>query len=167
MEEKFYYSKGFIKRWWLNVMLTGTFLIVLYVVFIVPFFGSVPFLLLAYVALPIVILALSLVRFLFERNKPAIVLSNERVALGPLSIIRAFSFTSQVHNWSKFEIDIGRIVSANTYEALSSFFSDGKKRMRILFKDDSNKESALDIILNRIDNPERLIEIFKRRIKFE
>lgn len=167
MEEKFYYSKYFIKRWRLNLMLVGTFFIIGYVIFVVPFFGRIHFVPLAFVALPIVGLAISLVRFLFERDKPAIVVTNERISLRPLSTIRAFSFTSKVYNWSKLEINMGGIVSANTYEALSSFFSDGKKRMRILFKDDNSKETALDIVLNRIDNPERLIEILKQRIKFE
>ena len=167
MEEKFYFSKAFIKRWLLSLMLMGTFFIIGYVIFYVPFFGRIPFVLLAFFALPIVGLALNLVRCLFERSKPAIVVTNERITLRPLSTIRAFSFTSKAYNWSKLEINIERIISANIYEALSSLFSGGKKRMRILFKDDNNKESTLDIVLNRIDSPERLIEVLKQHVKFE
>jgi hypothetical protein len=143
MEEKFYYTRKFIKQNIISIMLGGV---------IAPLLASHNLLEGGSIWFGIGIIALLLVatsilmilRFLKAIDNPVIVITDKKIIVRPLY-------------FGKQEVSFEQILPTAIID----------DKIRIKYKKLNNKESSFSIAyLRRIDNYERLIEVLKQHIKF-
>jgi hypothetical protein len=159
MEEKFYYSKEFLERQLIRMVLSVIVAALALTEVLIKeerfWFGLF--------VVCILVEAYYSVNFLKTRNKPAIVVTDGKIVFKPEAIVRKRRFFNRR---PILDLNFGRVISANIYEVKQTYFDIDKKRIRILFRNEDNKESLQDISFGRIDETEKLVDVLKQRIKF-
>ncbi|HEX9917194.1 MAG TPA: hypothetical protein VGB16_05605 [candidate division Zixibacteria bacterium] len=166
MNEKFYYSKRFLRG--MLVLGIGSMFICITTVVLVSIkdlpFISTENLLYSLQFICFAIVAAGSFRILFKvKSKPAITITDNKIVFGPYIVKRFFG------DGRKLELNFGQIISAVVIDNWNIFVRPlfGKRKdIEVKFKIDDDKVRSFHIYLSVVDNPERLIEILKQHIKF-
>jgi hypothetical protein len=162
VEEKFYYSKRFL-RGMLILGIASTFASIIPVVQM--FAKGLPLISTQHLySLQFVSFAIGAVGafwiILKVKGKPAIIITDHRIFFGPYMVKKVFLDDSR-----KPELNFGQIISATILERKPPFCFE--RRIEIRVRKPDNRVCSCFINLLSIDTPEKLIEILKQRIKFE